>query len=101
LVISVINPNNQEDKGYKLIIYEKEVNKNVIEGYVIDVNGNDSTLFVKAMGKSDCDEHYYEIKHQKGQMIINLEEIDANSYSILLGQIDSEIHFQSDKPDCP
>jgi hypothetical protein len=61
--ISVINPNNQEDKGYKLVINEEDINKNIIEGYIIDVRGNDSMLFVKAMDKNDCDEFYYKVDH--------------------------------------
>ena len=42
--ISVINPRNQKDKGYKLGIYEHDFDKNIIEDDVIEVGGND-TLF--------------------------------------------------------
>jgi len=99
--ISVINPNNQEDKGYKLIIYEEQINKNVIEGYVVDVNGNDTILLVKAVNKRDCYEHYYEVKHRKGQAIIKSVEIDPTKYLNLLNHIDSDIEFQAEMPDCP
>jgi hypothetical protein len=89
--ISVINPNNEEDRGYKLVFYEREFNSNVIEDYVSEIDGNDSLITVKAISKKDCETLYYEIKHEKGNLIKTVKQIPKDVYLRLI----SEAHLSN------
>lgn len=97
--ISIINPNNQEDKGYKLVIYEHDFNKNIIEDYVIEVEGNDTLLLGHGVTKSTCDETYYKINHNRGKEPLRVIGIDKRSYNVLK-ESDYKYSFSTNVPDC-
>jgi hypothetical protein len=91
--ISVINPDNVEDKGYRMVIYENEYNSNMLDDYVIDVNGNDSVMLVKCIDKKECNELYYKINHNKGRKPLSVVKINYGAYSGLMSALDGEYDF--------
>lgn len=99
--ISVINPDNVEDKGYRMVISENETNSNVLNEYVVNVNGNDSVLLVKCIDKKECNELYYKINHNKGQSPLNVVSINYGTYSGLMSAIDLDYEFSDDTYVCP
>jgi len=99
--ISVIDPDNVEVKGYTMVIYQNEHNATVLDGYIVNVAGNDTVLLVESIDKKECNELYHKIKHNKGQGPLNIEPLSPGSYSQLLSQIDSEYDFSDDTYVCP
>lgn len=99
--ISVINPDNQEDKGYRMVIYEGNYNSNVINEYVACVDGNDSVLLVKGVDKVECSDVFYKITHNKGRQPLVVLSISFNDYTSLLALTQSSYHFDDETFECP
>ncbi|GAA4321023.1 hypothetical protein [Flaviaesturariibacter amylovorans] len=98
--ISVINPRNQEDKGYKLIIFKEEFNSTVIEDYIDELVGNDSLLLIKALNKEDCMPRFYRINHNGGMKIYQVIMSDEGEYIQKSKQIKPKYSFYSDVEVC-
>lgn len=98
--ISVINPDNVEDKGYKMVIFRDGFNANVLEEYIANVNGNDTVMLIESIDKNECSEHYYKINHNKGQQLLKIEALTNVSYSQLISAGKWSYSFSDDSYGC-
>jgi hypothetical protein len=99
--ISVINPRNQEDKGYRMVEYKDDYNENLLNDYIVNVAGDDSILLVKGIEKLNCNETYYLIHHVSGHDPITAQKIDEKDYFHFLNTFKARYHFHTEAPACP
>lgn len=99
--ISVINPDNQEDKGYRMVIYETNYNSNILNEYVVCLDGNDSVLLVKGVDKVKCSDVFYKVTHNKGKQPLVVLQVSANDYTSLLEATQLSYHFKDVTLECP
>jgi len=98
--ISLINPDNQEDKAYRMVLNEDGVNGNIIDGYIESVLANDSLLMVKSIDKKSCATVYYKIKHARGHKPIVPEGIAYADYLKMTEKQKFDFHFSDNSFDC-
>lgn len=99
--LSLINPQNQEDFGYKIVFYSDGINKNILNDYVINITGDDTVLVVKCVERSDCTSiRYYKIDHNRGLEPIIANVIAENAYSDALKSGTYKYRYHFEMPMC-
>lgn len=94
--ISLIYPNNQEDKGYRMVLNDKGFNKNILRDYVAELKGNESVLIVKCVSKETGDDVFYSIKHNNGVEPITVVSIAKEDYKRLKIRVKWKYSFNSE-----
>lgn len=98
--IAVINPGNEEDKGYKLVFHEREFNANIIEDYVVAIYKNDSVMAVNGVSKKSCEPTFFKINHSSGESVSKVEEINNEAYERLITQSNLKEVFETRSDFC-
>ncbi len=93
--IVLINPHNQDVHGYRMVIYEGDINSNVLEEDIVKVDGNDTILVV--IGRNENGESdYYNIKHLAGKKIISTKTLTSEEYLKILSLIKIKYSFSAE-----
>ena len=83
---------NSDDNKSHMVVYKGTINSNVLEDYVINVDGDDTLLLAKCENENN-NFVYYKINHNKGDNPIKATSISSQEYSKLEESIKIKYHF--------